>query len=221
MTQALAAAAPAPRLLEAYQRLLAAFGPQHWWPGQTPLEVMVGAVLTQNTNWGNVERAINNLKAGNLLSLAALRALDLDQLAQLIRPAGYYNLKARRLRNLLDLVALRFGGDLEALWSLPLEQARQALLASKGVGPETADSILLYAGGLPSFVVDAYTFRALGRHGLAEPGLDYHGLRALFMASLPAQAALYNEYHALLVRLGKERCKKGRPLCAGCPLEGW
>jgi endonuclease-3 related protein len=209
------------RFLELYQRLLAAFGPQHWWPGETPFEVLVGAVLTQNTNWGNVERAINNLKAEGLLSLTALRALEPEQLAALIRPAGYYNLKARRLMNLLDLLVRDFGGDLEALWRLPLERARAALLSSKGVGPETADSILLYAGNLPSFVVDAYTFRVLGRHGLAEPGLDYHGLRARFMGGLPVQAALYNEYHALLVRLGKEHCKKGQPLCAGCPLEKW
>lgn len=211
----------APRLMDLYQRLLAAFGPQRWWPGETPFEVLVGAVLTQSTNWGNVERAIDHLKAGGLLSLEALRALPSGELAELIRPAGYYNLKARRLMNLLDLLAQDFGGDLEALWRLPLVEARVALLSSKGVGPETADSILLYAGNLPSFVVDAYTFRVLGRHGLAEPGLDYHGLRARFMDNLPADPALYNEYHALLVRLGKHHCKKSAPQCAGCPLAGW
>lgn len=211
----------APRLLDLFERLLAAFGPQHWWPGETPFEVLVGAVLTQNTNWGNVERAINNLKARGLLSLEALRALPTGDLAELIRPAGYYNLKAGRLRNLLDLLARDFGSDLEALWRLPLTQARAALLSSKGVGPETADSILLYAGGLPSFVVDAYTFRVLGRHGLAEPGLDYHCLRTRFMQNLPAEPALYNEYHALLVRLGKHHCKKSVPQCQECPLEGW
>ena len=209
------------RLGELYQRLFEAYGPQHWWPGDTPFEVLVGAVLTQNTNWGNVERAIANLKAEGLLSLEGLRSLPLPELALLIRPAGYYNLKALRLMNLLDLLAERFGGDLDALWALPLDQARSELLSSKGVGPETADSILLYAGNLPSFVVDAYTFRALGRHGLAPEGLDYHGLRARFMDSLPADPTLYNEFHALLVRLGKERCKKGRPWCEGCPLEGW
>lgn len=221
MPQARPANARCSRLRDLFERLRAAFGPQHWWPGETPFEVLVGAVLTQNTNWGNVERAISNLKDRGLLSLEALRALPRQELAELIRPAGYYNLKAGRLMNLLDLLSLRFGGDLEALWRLPLPQARAALLSSKGVGPETADSILLYAGNLPSFVVDAYTFRVLGRHGLAEPGLDYHGLRARFMDSLPPDPALYNEYHALLVRLGKHHCKKAAPRCAGCPLEGW
>jgi endonuclease-3 related protein len=211
---------PAPRLRELYRRLLDAFGPQGWWPGETPFEVLVGAVLTQNTNWGNVERAIMNLKAAGVLDFHALRGLPRPELAGLIRPAGYYNLKADRLGNLLDLLHGRFGADWRGVFALPLPAARALLLAAKGVGPETADSILLYAGGLPSFVIDAYTFRALTRHGLGQ-GLDYHGLRELFMTSLPAEPALYNEYHALLVRLGKERCRKGRPLCEGCPAAGW
>lgn len=211
---------PAARLMDLYQRLLAAYGPQHWWPGETPLEIMVGAVLTQNTNWSNVERAIANLKAAGALDFAALRALPRPALAQLIRPAGYYNLKAHRLGNLLDLLHEHFGDAWREVFGLPLHQARALLLTSKGVGPETADSILLYAGGLPSFVIDAYTFRALTRHGLGAE-LDYHGLRALFMANLPAAAGLYNEYHALLVRLAKERCKKGQPRCEGCPAAGW
>ncbi len=211
---------PEPRLLELHDRLLAAFGPQRWWPGETPLEVLVGAVLTQNTNWGNVERAIANLKDRDLLSLAALRGLPLAELASLIRPAGYYNLKADRLRNLLDLLHEHHGDDWEGVFALPLMAARQRLLAAKGVGPETADSILLYAGGRPSFVIDAYTFRVLTRHGLGRD-LDYHGLRDLFMASLPPAAPLYNEFHALLVRLGKDHCKKSRPLCENCPARGW
>ncbi|MFH1059762.1 MAG: endonuclease III domain-containing protein [Pseudomonadota bacterium] len=211
---------PAPRLVALYERLYAAYGPQHWWPGTTPLEIMVGAVLTQNTAWTNVERAINNLKAAGALDFAALRALARPALAGLIRPAGYYNLKAGRLGNLLDLLHGRFGDDWRTVFGLPLIEARDLLLRAKGVGPETADAILLYAGGRPSFVIDAYTVRILHRHGLGQ-GLDYHGLRALFMAGLPAEAALYNEYHALLVRLGKEQCKKGQPRCEGCPAAGW
>lgn len=208
------------RLMEIYRRLYAHFGPQHWWPGETPFEVVVGAVLTQNTNWQNVERAIANLKAAGLLSLEALRGLSLEELARLIRPAGYFNLKARRLRSLLDLIAGELGGRLERLWEPPLERSRERLLSVWGVGPETADSILLYAGGQPVFVIDAYTFRILGRHGLARQGMDYHQLQALFMDHLPRDPALYNEYHALLVRLGKELCRKANPRCGGCPLEG-
>lgn len=209
------------RLDQLFQRLYRHYGPQHWWPGETPFEVMVGAVLTQNTNWQNVSRAIDNLKAAGVLSLDALLALPMEELAQLIRPAGYYNLKARRLRNLLEMLARDFGGRLERLWELPLDEARRRLLAVKGVGPETADSILLYAGSKPIFVVDAYTFRILGRHGLANDGMDYHDLQQRFMEYLPPETQLYNEYHALLVRLGKERCKKKQPRCDGCPLEGF
>ncbi len=209
------------RLDQLFQRLYRHYGPQHWWPGETPFEVMVGAVLTQNTNWGNVSRAIDNLKQAKALSLPALLALPMEELARLIRPAGYYNLKARRLRNLLEMLATEMDGRLERLWELPLDEARQRLLAVKGVGPETADSILLYAGQKPVFVVDAYTFRILGRHDLADEGMDYHDLQQRFMKHLPPETRLYNEYHALLVRLGKERCKKKRPLCEGCPLEGF
>jgi endonuclease-3 related protein len=207
--------------LEMFARLSERYGPQHWWPGDTPFEVMVGAVLTQNTNWTNVARAIENLKDAGALSLERMRVLAPGELAMLIRPAGYYNLKAQRLGNLLDFLARECGGDLDALWRRPLERLRGELLAIKGVGPETADSILLYAGGLPTFVIDAYTVRVLGRHGLLPADADYHGLRELFMTALPPDAPLYNEYHALLVALGKERCKKGSPLCEGCPLEGF
>jgi endonuclease-3 related protein len=207
--------------MQMFERLFSHFGPQHWWPGETPLEVAVGAVLTQNTNWANVAKAIANLKAAGALSLKQMLALAPADLAQLIRPAGYYNLKEKRLRNLLDFLALDSQGGLAALAARPLAQARAELLGVKGVGPETADSILLYACGQPTFVVDAYTFRALGRHGLVPASADYHGLRALFMASLPHEARLFNEFHALLVTLGKEHCKKGAPRCQGCPLEGF
>ncbi len=203
-----------------YSRMAARFGPQHWWPADSPFEVMVGAVLTQNTNWGNVEKALDNLKRAGLLSFAALSSLPVDLLAAYIRPAGYYNIKAGRLRNLFALVNEQYGGDLEAFLAQPPEQLRERLLGVKGIGPETADSIVLYAAGQPVFVVDAYTHRILSRHGLIDEDGGYADMQALFMDHLPAEAPLYNEYHALLVRVGKEYCKKKNPACAGCPLEG-
>ncbi len=209
------------RLLNLFDRLRGRYGPQHWWPADTPFEVLVGAVLTQNTSWRNVARAIEALKAAGVLELAALRALPPAELAGLIRPAGYYNLKERRLRNLLDMIAEGFGGRMEDMFALGLPAARERLLAVSGVGPETADSILLYAGGLPSFVIDAYTKRVLMRHGLAREGSAYAEMQALFMDHLPPDPALFNEYHGLLVRLCKRRCAKGSPRCEGCPAEGW
>jgi len=211
----------AQRLIELHDRLLAAYGPQGWWPGDTPFEVMVGAVLTQNTNWANVERAIANLKAAGVLSLPAMSRLAPERLASLIRPAGYYNLKAKRLSNLLAMINQRYEGDLEWLFSQPTEELRKSLLEVKGVGPETADSICLYAGGKPVFVIDAYTFRILGRHGLADEDMGYFELQEMFLDALPADPQLFNEFHALLVRLGKQRCKKTGPRCEGCPAEGW
>lgn len=204
-----------------YQRLYTHFGPCHWWPGESALEIAVGAVLTQNTSWKNVARAIANLKAAGVLELDALRALKPKKLAELIRPAGYYNLKEQRLRNLLDMFQDQCSGELDRLWERPLPEARELLLAVKGVGPETADSILLYAGGLPTFVIDAYTFRVLGRHGLASDGDAYPDLQSLFMKNLEPDPALYNEFHALIVRLGHRICKKSNPICEGCPLQGW
>lgn len=204
-----------------FSRLLEHFGPQHWWPGDSPFEVMVGAVLTQNTNWQNVAKAIENLKAAGMLSLNRMRSLPPAELAGLIRPAGYYNLKETRLRNLLDMVALQHGGKLEPLFSQPLTDIRKQLLQVKGIGPETADSILLYAGGKPVFVIDAYTFRILGRHGLDDAVNKYHDLQRLFMESLDPDPVLYNEYHALLVRLGKIYCRKSNPRCQDCPALGW
>jgi endonuclease-3 related protein len=211
----------AKRLMDMYERLYAHFGPRNWWPGDSALEIAVGAVLTQNTAWINVAKAIANLKEAGVLELDALRALEPAELAELIRPAGYYNLKEKRLRHLLDMFHEECGGDLESLWKRPLPVARELLLSVKGVGPETADSILLYAGGLPTFVIDAYTFRVLGRHGLAKDGDKYHDLQALFMEHLEPSPALFNEFHALIVGLGHRLCKKSNPLCDGCPLEGW
>jgi endonuclease-3 related protein len=204
---------------EVYQRLYDAFGPQHWWPGDTPFEIMVGAVLTQNTNWKNVERAIANLRQADLLEPKALYATPLEELEELIRPAGYYRIKARRLRNLLELVVKRYGGSLEKMFASDPAALREQLLAVRGIGPETADSILLYAGGIPVFVIDAYTYRIFARHGWVEPDADYHRLQEYFHSQLADDAAMFNEYHALLVRLGKHYCHKRRPRCPGCPLE--
>ena len=208
-------------LQELYDRLFKAYGPQGWWPGETPFEVMVGAVLTQNTNWTNVEKAIANLKQAGALSLPALSALPAERLAGLIRPAGYYNLKAKRLANLLAMINQRWEGDLEWFFAQGADEIRKSLLAVKGVGPETADSITLYAATKPVFVIDAYTFRILGRHGLAEPDMGYFELQEVFMDALPLEVELFNQFHALLVRLGKERCKKSKPRCEGCPARDW
>ncbi len=204
-------------LLDIYHTLLARFGPQHWWPGDTPFEVMVGAVLTQNTNWTNVSRAIANLKEGGLLSVTELAGLPTEILAQYITPAGYFNLKAGRLKNLLTLVC-QYENGLDGLFAEETATLRERLLAVRGIGPETADSILLYAAGRPVFVVDAYTHRILARHALIPEEAAYYEIQECFLDQLPEDAALFNEYHALLVRLGKEFCKKGTPLCAACPL---
>jgi endonuclease-3 related protein len=205
-------------LMEVYDRLFAAFGPQHWWPGETPFEVVVGAVLTQNTNWQNVERAIKNLRDADLLEPRALYAVNVEELEELIRPAGYFRVKARRLRSLLELIVERYDGSLDAMFAVEMPELRRQLLAVNGIGPETADSILLYAGGLPSFVVDAYTFRVFTRHGWIDFEADYHRLQDLFLDALPPDARLFNEYHALLVHLGKHFCRKSNPRCAECPL---
>jgi len=207
------------RILGIYNCLYDSFGPQGWWPGETPFEIMVGAVLTQNTGWVNVERAIANLKDYDLLSFEVLDSLPLQALAEQIRPCGYYNLKAGRLKNLLSLISSQFQGDLDYFLGRELSVLRQDLLAVKGIGPETADSIILYAANQPIFVVDAYTYRILSRHGLvAEDGAEYAQIQELFMDNLPVDTAMFNEYHALLVRIGKEFCKKSAPKCAECPL---
>jgi endonuclease-3 related protein len=204
-------------LAEVYQRLFAAFGPQRWWPGESPFEVLVGAVLTQNTSWQNVAKAIGRLKEAELLEPHALYGLADEELEERIRPAGYFRVKARRLRNLLELVVTRYGGSLDAMFASDLDSLREQLLGVNGIGPETADSILLYAGGVPTFVVDAYTHRVLARHGWIEFEADYHTIKDHFESGLQRDAALFNEYHALLVRLGKLHCRK-KPKCEGCPL---
>ncbi len=204
-------------LLAFYEAMRRRFGHQGWWPGQSKLEVCVGAILTQNTNWANVERAIANLKAAGCLSVAALHAMALSELAERIRPAGYFNVKARRLKNFIAAVQA-FGGDLEAFLDRPMVQLREALLAVRGVGRETADSILLYAAGKPSFVVDAYTYRILLRHRLIGPEDDYETIKDFLESSLPADVALWNDYHAQLVAVGKTYCRP-TARCPTCPLE--
>lgn len=208
-------------LLTIYERLSKHFGPQHWWPGEDPFEIMVGAVLTQNTAWTNVEKAITNLKREGLLSIEALTALPDQLLAEKIIPCGYYNLKAHRLKNLLSLIQQEYDGIVADFFANGLHELREILLGVKGIGPETADSILLYAAEKPIFVVDAYTHRILSRHNLIfEDEADYHQIQELFMDVLPEETALFNEYHALLVQTGKNYCKKSKPLCDLCPLQG-
>lgn len=192
-----------------YDALFAAYGPQHWWPGDTRDEIIIGAVLTQNTNWRNVERAIDNLRDAGLLRLDAIANAPRERLAELIRPSGYYNQKSGRLQLLA-----RNLGDISSMSDLA---ARKHLLEQKGVGPETADSILLYAFDRPTFVIDAYTRRILSRIGVTPESDRYENWREMFMQALPPDAALYNEYHGLLVRHAKEHCRK-TPLCEGCPL---
>lgn len=205
---------------EAYRLLYDHFGSQNWWPGDTPFEIMVGAILTQNTNWSNVEKAINNLKSVNLLSYKSVARLTVDEIAQFIRPAGYYNLKAKRLRNLLDMIEKSYGGNLDSFLSDELESARRNLLQVKGVGQETADAILLYACGHPVFVVDMYTHRVFSRHNMLEEETDYAAIQSTFIQNLPVDRQLYNEFHALIVRVATTFCKKTKPLCGKCPLQG-
>jgi len=205
-------------LREIYDRLFDALGPQHWWPGQTPFEVMVGAVLVQNTNWQNVEKAIENLRRADLLEPCALDEVPTEELEELIKAAGYFRVKARRLHSLLEFIVGRYDGSLETMFRTDTSALREELLAVHGIGPETADSILLYAGGLPVFVVDTYTHRILARHGWIGSDADYHMIQDHFQSSLPEDVALYNEYHALLVRVGKDYCRKTNPKCDVCPL---
>ncbi|WP_425397267.1 endonuclease III domain-containing protein [Aeoliella sp.] len=206
-----------PPLLDLYEEMFSAFGPQQWWPGETPLEVVIGAVLVQNTAWRNVERAIENLKQHDLIDVERLYAVKPSRLERLIQPAGYFRVKARRLRNVLEFLVDEHDASLDRLFELPLEEARTQLLAVNGVGPETADSILLYAGEMPKFVVDAYTRRVLLRHGWLAPPAKYETMQKFFEARLPEDVPLYNEYHALIVRVGNQYCR-AKPNCEECPL---
>jgi endonuclease-3 related protein len=205
-------------LRDMYDCMFAAYGPQKWWPAQTPTEVIIGAILTQNTAWRNVERAIANLRRAKALDWAVLRDLPFEALAELIKPAGTFNVKARRLKAFITWLWERFDGRLERMFALSLDTLREELLSVSGIGRETADAILLYAGNLPTFVVDAYTARILRRHGLIDNESGYEDIKELFESYLNADPQLFNEYHALLVNVGKLHCRP-RPRCAGCPLE--
>jgi endonuclease III related protein len=203
-------------LREVFDRLLTCYGPQHWWPGETPFEVIVGAILTQNTNWNNAARAITALKAADKLSAAAIRATETAQLAALIRPSGYFNAKTRKLQAIAEFIG-EAGDDLNIRFRGDTLTVRQALLGVHGVGPETADSILLYAAGRPVFVIDAYTARVISRLGLTGENPGYDHLQRLFTDNLAPDAQLFNEFHALIVRLGKEVCHP-TPDCPACCL---
>ena len=205
------------QLTEVYRLLLDRYGPQHWWPADAPFEVIVGAILTQSAAWGNVEKAIFNLKGAGALTPVSLRKLPLDELAELIYPSGYYNAKALKIKSFVEHLGDTHQDSLENLFSLDVPGLRRELLTIHGIGPETADSIVLYAARKPIFVIDAYTRRILPRLGLSPPRNDYSAFQELFMENLPTEEKLFNEYHALLVRHGKEVCKKA-PLCDQCCL---
>jgi len=205
-------------LLKIYNSLYDYFGPLNWWPGATPFEVMLGAVLTQNTAWRNVEKAINNLKKENLLEPRKLYRINQEELAQLIKPSGYYNIKARRLKNFINLFVNDFEGSAEKMFSGDSRELRKKLLKVNGIGPETADSILLYAGRKPFFVVDAYTKRIFSRHKLISEDASYHQIQEFFIKNLDRNVKLFNEFHAQIVMLGKTVCTSRNPDCAKCPI---
>lgn len=207
------------RLNSIYRKLYSFFGSQRWWPADTPFEVMIGAILTQNTNWLNAEKAINNLKRHNLLQPHKIYKLPQESLASLIRPAGYYNIKAERLRSFLEFFIGHYNGKVKNMSCITTSSLRQQLLSVKGIGPETADSMLLYALNRPVFVVDAYTKRILLRHHFIGQDVGYDKIQNLFMQNLKSGVKLFNEYHALLVKLGKEFCLKNKPRCEVCPLK--
>lgn len=208
----------APPLRDYFESLFAAFGPQHWWPGRTPFEVIVGAILTQNTSWTNVERAIENLRCERLLTPRAIEKTSLARLARLIRSSGYFRQKARKLKAFVRYLRRDHQGSLAKMFRTSTAALRVELLGVHGIGPETADSILLYAGQHPIFVVDAYTRRMLERHQLAGSKHSYDEIRQLFEHNLPRDVPLYNEFHALIVRIGKDYCRASNPRCEACPL---
>ncbi len=219
----MALARTARSLRQAYRLMRARNGHQHWWPGETPFEVCVGAILTQNTSWTNVERAIANLKAAGPIAPDALYGMSRPQLRECLRPTGYFNLKTERLGAFLKVLVEEHGGRLDQLFAGETAVVRERLLRIHGIGPETADSMLLYAGGHARFVVDAYTRRILGRHGWCDPTIEYDDLQALCEAALshrPAdwQLDYWQDYHAQLVMVGKDYCRRREARCEHCPL---
>jgi len=199
--------------------LFEAHGPQHWWPGRSRFEIIVGAILTQSTSWANVEGAIANLRNARLLTPPAIHDIPAAKLASLIRPSGYFRQKAKKLKAFVDFLFDDYSGSLSRMFRTPTAQLREQLLAVHGIGPETADSILLYAGEHPVFVIDAYTRRILERHALADSKRSYEDLRGLFETTLPRDTQLFNEYHALIVHTGQNFCRRSVARCNECPLK--
>ena len=207
-----------PTLMRYFMAMSQALGPMQWWPAKTPFEVIVGAILTQNTSWTNVERAIANLRSAQMLTPSTITSARLSKLALLVRPSGYFRQKAKKLKAFVRFLQREYGGSLKRMFGTPTETLREKLLSVHGIGPETADSILLYAGNHPVFVVDAYTHRIFGRHGITDGKAQYESVRALFETALPRDSQLFNEFHALVVNTGKNWCRKKEPRCAECPL---
>jgi endonuclease-3 related protein len=212
------AVTPPGELLRYYEAMSGTLGPMHWWPAQTPFEVIVGAILTQSTAWGNVERAIANLRSAGMLTPSAMLRVPTARLAALVRPSGYFRQKAKKLKAFVRFLQTEYAGSLKRMFLTPTMELREKLLSVHGIGPETADSILLYAGNHPVFVVDAYTHRIFGRHGITDGKPDYETVRGLVEASMPRRAELFNEFHALIVNTGKNWCRKSAPRCEKCPL---
>lgn len=210
--------APSGELMRYYEAMSGALGPMRWWPAQTPFEVIVGAILTQSTAWANVERAIANLRAARVLTPSAMLRIRTSRLAMLVRPSGYFRQKAKKLKAFVRFLHSEYRGSLKRMFLTPTAELRERLLSIHGIGPETADSILLYAGNHPVFVVDAYTHRIFERHGISDGKADYETVRAFIEASIPRRSELFNEFHALIVNTGKNWCRKSAPRCEGCPL---
>jgi endonuclease III related protein len=203
---------------EYFNSLFTALGPQHWWPGNTPFEVIVGAILTQNTSWKNVEQAISNLHESGLLCVSGIQNANVRRLERLLRPSGYFRQKARKLKAFCNFLQKEYGGSLERMFATPTSVLRGKLLGVFGIGPETADSILLYAGGHAVFVVDAYTKRILARHGWVGENPKYTDVQWIFERQFPGNSKLFNEFHALIVQTGKRWCLAQKPKCDECPL---